>query len=396
MKTLKINIKGKFQDGYLYGGQLFLVENSGEIKAINLWTVISQNLKYNSDEYHFFKLVFTQNNWLSNGQASNFLGISKFKKDFKLIWETYSKNEYIFYIPESKELLLGKIENTPIFDFHLYGMRMYAGNREGLYEAPISINDQNFVSLNNSIQRVFDARTTQISAKSGSIIVSSNTEGLFHGQLKDYNSHVTIKEKPISAKSIRTSWSGFDLINYETHHNFNYLKSEYSSTEERNYLYSKEDESSRKISIDLIGEKSYPLKELISGFKFEESEIIYSFNSSDSCYFFLKNGEFFHTYFRKNNKIDDVRLSSRIYKLPNGEKKNNIAVKPISAKSIYNGSIIEYYDKVLLIKNNKKTILENKPVTAIKTFPSSLRYKNVIAIFDGEGVSIHSIFPFEI
>lgn len=395
MNTLKIHIKGEFQDGYLYGGQLFLVENCGDIKSISLWNIIIQNLTPNSNEYHFFKLVFTQNNWLTNSQANAYLGLLKFRKDFKSIWQNYSRNEYYFTLPKEKNLILGKIDNAPIFDFQLYGMRMYAGNRDGLYEAPISINDQNIVKLNKSINRVFDGRTTQISAKSGSVIISSNTDGLFHGQLTNYENDLLVKEKPISDKSIRTNWSGFDLVNYETQNNFNYLKSEYSATEERNYLYSKEDESSRKISIDLIGEKTYPLKDLITGLNFKETDIVYSFNSSESCFFFLKNGEFFHTYFRKDNKSENVKLSSRVYKLPNVEKKNNQIIKPISAKNFLNGTIIEYFNKVVLVKNNKKIVLENKPVTAIKTFPNSLRYKNIIAIFDGEGVTIHSVFPFE-
>lgn len=394
MNNIKIHIKGQFQDGYLYGGQLFLLGNNGSIDSINLWDLVSQNLVYKSDEYHFFKLIFTQNNWLTNIQANSFLGISTLKKQFDSLWKVLSKIEYNFELPKDKSFQISKNESSPAFDFQIYGMRLYVGNRDGLYEAPFNISGNNEVKLTRKIERVFDARTTQISAKAGAVMLSSNSDGLFHGQLLNYESKLSVKQKAIAPKSIRNSWSGYDLLNYEAQNKFDYLKGKYSVSEERKYLYSQDDETSRKISIDSIGEKSFPITSLISNLKFEESDIIYTFNSNQFCFFFLKNGQFFHTYFKKDTQNEEVRLSSRVYNLPQIDRKSNFVTKPISTKLIQGGCIIEYYDKVILVRNNQKIILENKPVTAIKTFPNSLRYKNVIACFDGEGLSIHSLYPF--
>jgi hypothetical protein len=39
-------------------------------------------------------------------------------------------------------------------------------------------------------------------------------------------------------------------------------------------------------------------------------------------------------------------------------------------------------------------MLENQPVVSINTYPNSVRYKNIITIFDGDGVALHSMYPF--
>lgn len=392
MKTLKLHIEGNFQDGYLYGGQLFLIENSGRIQSISLLTLLASNFKYGTEEFNFLELALTRNDWFINYQGKSIFNITDFKAAFNKLWKKYSKIDYSIKLPHDEIKDHDEIGTPPVFDFQLYGMRLYVGNRDGLYEAPISI-DRN-VKLNKPLTRVFDARTTQISAKSGSIMISSNTEGLFHGRLSQYENDLEVLEKPIKNKSIRTSWTGYDLINYEDHKHFDYLVNDYSKTDERQYLYSRGDESSQKISIDKIGEKTISLESLIKNLNFKEDDIVYSFNSSRSCFFFLKSGEFINTYFKKDSQNDDVKLSANLFRLPNGLKSNNKILKPISTKIVPGGCIIEYFDKVVLVQNGKKILLESKPVTAIKTFPQSLRYKNMVAIFDGEGVSLHCMYPF--
>ncbi|MGV3459158.1 MAG: hypothetical protein ACO1N9_01760 [Flavobacterium sp.] len=391
MKTLRLKIKGEFQDGYVYSGQLFLLHNSGEVSCISLDEILLKNFTHDSEEYNFLKLTFTRNDWFHNNQGRSYFKINDFKTNFNKLWKKYSKIDYDLVLAYDYLNVLQKIETTPSFDFQLYGMRIYIGNNNGLYEAPISIDNR--VSLNKPISRVFDARTTQISAKAGSLMLSSNTEGLFHGQLHDYTSDLSVLEKPISKKSIRTSWSGYDVLNYETQKKFDYLIGDYTTSDDRKHLYSKADESSKKILINSVGDRTISQESLISNLNFKDEDITYSFNSSNSCYFILNNGDFINTFFKKNHKSNEVHLSSRVFKLPRNLRKNKI-IRPVSTKIVPSGCIIEYFDQVVLVHNNQRTVLEEKAVTAIKTFPHSLRYKNIIAIFDGEGVSLHCMYPF--
>ena len=168
MKTIRIYIKGDFQEGYIYGGQLFIIGNDGNLSAIPLWDVISENLIYSSDEYNFFRLIFSQNNWLNNEQGESFLKINTFKENFDRLWKKYSKIEYHFALKKTQLNKLHSLKTYPTLDMLIYGMRLFVGNTTGLYETGFSISNDNKVTLNEPVERVFDSRVTNISAKSGS------------------------------------------------------------------------------------------------------------------------------------------------------------------------------------------------------------------------------------
>ena len=393
MKTIRIHIKGDFQDGYIYGGQLFLIENNGNINCVTLWDVISKNLNHDSDEYSFFKLVFSQNNWLLNEQGSTLLKINEFKESFNKLWKRYSKIEYSFDLETNNQKLLHTLDTTPTLDFKIYGMRMFVGNRNGLYEAGFSIDDSNNVSLNEGISRVFDAKVTNLSAKSGSVMISSNYDGLYHGQMIGIGERLKVKNQSIYGKSFRSGWSGYDVVNYESQKNLNYLTSEFSRTEDRRYLF-KDEAETRKISIDVVGKEIYGLNELLGNSKLNEDKIVFSFNSAAYCFFLLDNGNFEAFSFRKDLRDSPVKLSTKAFQLPKGITNKNKVLRPISSKNVPNGCVIEYFDQVILIHNNERIVLENRPVISIKTYPGSIRYKNIITIFDGDGVAIHSMYPF--
>lgn len=393
MNPLKINIRCEAHDGYLYGGRLFLVCNNGTIKSVSLWSIISSNLEYLNPEYHLFKLAFDRNNWTSNSQAKSIFSIPNLKKQFEKEWNRFNNIAYDFTINEDDLTILDTVEKMPIFDFRIYGMRMFLGNREGLYESGFSINGFNEISLNEKLDRVIDSRVTNITAKAGSLMLSSNSDGLFHGQLWSINERLKVKQRPVQEQSLRTGWSGYDLINYTAQNSFDYLKNSYERNEERKFLYSAGDEDSQKIWIDKVGDECISMEEIFVNTDIKLDDIIYSFNSSESCFMFLKNGSFVHSYLNKNNKNErDIKLRSKIHNLPKN-KEHNIVNKPISTKIIPNGCVVEYFDKVIMIQGNRKYLLEDRGITSIKTYPASIRYRNLITIFDGEKLSIHSLFP---
>ena len=395
MKTIRIYLKGNFQDGYLYGGQLFLIENRGRIISVSLWDAISKNLKYGTDEYHFFQFIFSQNNWLKNESSARLFKISSFKGNFDKLWKKFSQIEYQFTTDNLQGLkTLQELEVAPTLDMKIYGMRMFVGNGNGLYEGGFTLSQTNEVILNEKIDRVFDASSTNISAKSGSVMISSNSNGLFHGQLFEIGQRLKVKEKAIVDKSIRSGWSGYDVVNYESQNSFDYLKSEFSKTSERQYLYQDESDT-KKISIDNVGTEIYALDDLLINSKISVDDIVYSFNSSTYAFFFLKDGSLAHLSFRKDQRDSPVKLSSKSYDVLAPSKKKISSFKPISTKVIPNGCVIEYFDKVVLVQHGKISVIENNPIISFKTYPSSIRYRNVITLFDGEGVAIHSVYPFD-
>ncbi|HEY3388778.1 MAG TPA: hypothetical protein VGK38_04345 [Prolixibacteraceae bacterium] len=395
MKPLKIHIKCDAQDGYLYGGRLFLVYNDGAIKSVLLWNIMSHNLNLLSDEYKFFKLAFDRNNWATNRQGKSIFAIKAIQNQFIKEWNKFSNICYSFTIKEEDLTTLTTVKSMPIFDFRLYGMRMFIGNREGLYETGFSIEGLEDIKLNEGLDRVFESRVTNITAKAGSLMISSNSDGLFHGRLNAINKRISVDQTPVQTISLRTGWSGYDVINYQTQRDFDYLKNSVEQDTERRYLFSAGDEDSKKIRIEKIGQESIPMNELFENLTINLDDIIYSFNSSESCFMFLKDGRFGHSYLNKSyGNEKSIKLRSVIHELPNN-RYNRKVNKPISSKIVPNGCVVEFFDKVILIQDNEKIVLEDKGVTSIKTYPSSIRYRNLITIFDGNGLSIHSLFPLE-
>lgn len=396
MKPIRIHIKYEAQDGYLYGGRLFLICNDGAIKSIPLWKIITSNLESSTNEYNLFKLAFDRNNWLSNSQARAFWGIKGLKNQLLKEWNKLSKIDYQFTINEEDLKVLSEVKRMPVFDFRFYGMRMFIGDRSGLYEAGISLNGDSEIYLNESVERVLDSRTTGITAKSGSLMISSNSDGLFHGTFNKINERVKVYNKPVKPVSLRTGWTGYDVINYESQREFKYLKNEYEKDEKRKYLYSSGDEGSQKIRIKKIADETISMGDLFSNTQINLDDIIYTFNSTKSCFLFLKDGRFVNIYWNKYYGVENqIRLRSVLHHLPKNKDRKKVN-KPISSHIVPNGCVIEYFDTVVLIQDKKKIILQDNGVTSIRTFPSSIRYRNLISIFDGEGISIHSLFPFQI
>src|SRR5690606_38574122 len=118
--------------------------------------------------------------------------------------------------------IISEVPSMPVLDMRLYAMRMYLGCKEGLYE--INLNPQDNYHLKPSKPELrFDAKITHLNAKSGEVIISANSEGLFHGSFLNEKNKLEVIPKPVAKKSIRTGWSSYDVINYEEHNNFEYF-----------------------------------------------------------------------------------------------------------------------------------------------------------------------------
>lgn len=396
MKPLKIHIDYNALDAYLYAGQLFLICKDGTLKSIPLWKLIKSNLKSKSlsEEFSMFQFAFDKNNWLNNTQAELFLGINGMYTSFNKAWSKISNMEFSFTIDEDDIVTLCEIPHMPVFDFQLYGMRLFIGNRKGLFEAGISNDYKDDIHLNEKLDKVIDSRITNISAKVGSLMLSSNSDGLFHGQLLNINERVEVGQKAIQDKSLRTDWTGYDIINYESQNNFDYLKTFYVREENRNYLYSAGDEDSKKIRIKKIDDV-IPMDYLLENAHFDSSEILYSFSSPKACFFFLNNGKIFHTNWNRfHDGEKKIALRSNFQELPSLFKKE-IIQKPITANTVSKDfHVLEYFDRVLLLQNDKVFTLEEKGVASVRTYNSSIRYRNLITTTDGEGINIFSVYPY--
>lgn len=393
MKTIKFSIKVKAIDSYIYGGHLFLILQDGRI----VFTEISKVIRKLVNDYPLFenliRLSFQRNDYLSNRQGLMILGVGELKNALMKLWDR-ATNEIEFSIDFDLDdfEVIDNIPSMPVLDMRMYAMRMYLGCKEGLYE--INLNPQDNYHIKPSKPELcFGAKVTHLNAKSGEVVISANSEGLFHGSFLNNKNKLKVIEQPVAKKSIRTGWSAYDVINYEEHNSFEYFVNETTSIDNKP-KYSKFDEQSERRRITEFGKSKYGMAQLMEHSNLKIDDIAYCFNSSTSGFFFTKNGQFININLNKENK-QDFYFTSRNHQLPNLDNTKKNFTRPVSSSIVPKGCVIEYFDKVVLYHNGKAKIIETSPSINVRTYPSSIRYKNLITVTKEEEISIHSIYPFD-
>lgn len=361
-----------------------------------MYTPLSRIMRKLADDYpqynNLIRLAFQRNDYISNRQGLMFLGIAEIKRTLIHLWEKAS-NEINFEttLDGGDFEVIAEVPTMPVLDMRLYAMRMYLGTKKGLYE--IQLNSDDRYNLNPSQpERRFDEKVTCLNAKSGEVIISCNSEGLFHGSFLNSNGILQVNERAVSHKSIRTSWSSYDVVNYGEQNSFEYFVNKVESFKADN-SFSKFDERKERKKITEFGVEKYGLNELLSQSEINADEISYCFNSSTTGFFFLKDGRFVNI--NLNKEKDEIHFKSRTHILPNLSGNEQKSKKPISSSIVPKGCVVEYFDKVVLYQNGKAKLIEESPSINVRTYANSIRYRNIITVTKENEVSIHSIFPFE-
>jgi len=187
MKPLKFTINIKAHSSYMYCGHLFFVLNSGELAYIPVNTIVEM-LAENYPEYNnLIQIAFQRNDYLTNEQGRIFLGIDLVKTALINTWQKASEEmNFVIDLNEEDCTKIGIIPTSPVLDMRLYAMKIYLGTKQGLYE--VDLNADNKYNFKPSLlEKRFDAKVTCLNAKSGEIIISCNSEGLFHGSIGNGN-----------------------------------------------------------------------------------------------------------------------------------------------------------------------------------------------------------------
>jgi hypothetical protein len=393
MKTLRFTLEVGAIESYIYSGHLFLILLNGRIAYSPLSRVIFKLINEYPDFENLIKVSFQRNDYLNNRQAEVFFGIGEMKKSFIQLWEKASEEmEFKIILDENDYTIIDEVPTMPVLDLKMYAMRLYIGSKEGLYEIKLNSDDRYNLEPTKAKRR-FDGKVTCLNAKSGEIIISSNSNGLFHGTFLNSSNNLVVNEKSVSKKSIRTGWSGYDVINYDKQNDFEYYVNETEKIEEK-LTFSKFDENSERRRITEFGSSKYDLSSLLSYSGIEKEQINYCFNSSTSGFFFMKDGSFMNINLKKP-KDKQLYFVSRSKALPTLKNGSAEFLKPLSTSIVPEGCVVEYFDKVVLYQNSKAKIIETSPSINVRTYPSSKRYRNLISVTKANEITIHSIFPFK-
>lgn len=389
MKTIKLNFDIKALDCYLYGGKIYFFLQNGCIMRAPFPRVVSRLASnYGEEDFSFLKLAFLRNEFYYSQQGKTFLKIPGMKQILEWNWEKLSETEFTLTYEDVEDLLEPLCEWVSIpLDVRIYGMRMYVGCRDGLYE--INIDD----GRGKKLERCFDSKVTCVNAKYGELVVSADTEGLFATSIDMENGTRTKidENKSIEARSIRTLWADTNLFNYYGKEDFSYLLNEYQSIPPKKDRYWEHRETKR---ITRFASGVQSMESVIEKSGLKKEDIGYCFNSSNNAYVFLKNGTL-KIYALKDKQYTEIDGWGKI-ELPKYSRKGNKDSsidygKVISAFSIPKGSVMEFFDKVLLLKDGHSFIIEEEPVIRTRSFMSSNRYQDILSVTKEDIITLHAL-----
>lgn len=392
MKPLHFSINVRALDCYIYGGYIFIAMQDGDLVYIQMHHIINALSDKYKEYASIFKLAFNRNDYFSSAAGRLFLEIPEVNMALRKVWKrTVNKEVFVLEWNEISDKVK-KIDSftSPVLDMRLYAMNLYLGCQKGLYESKLNLEDDNYHILPSKLDRRFDAKVIGVNSGYGSIVVSSGNNGLFNAPFKeDIHGVNNVCDKPDSAISYRTTWASTDLINYEDTNSFEYLKNDVEETKEK-IGYSKFDTKGDKFRIIKLGSKKKDMSEMIKMHSFKQDDVLYAFNSSQSSFFYTKDG--IYTVNLLTDNENQIYLSSRKQKKYNTIKKLGT---PLSASIVPAGCVIEFFDKTILFQGGKVETLEISPTFRVRSFMSSYRYRNLVAATKMDSITIHSLEPFE-
>lgn len=398
MIPLKFTINAKTVESYLYGGYLFLLMADGRILYVSYHRLIHMLSEHYPQFDKLIRLAFLHNEYFKSQGVQLILGIEELQESIRKLWNRASKEinfEIHFDEIEPYCRSMGEWKSIPL-DLYMYDLRMYVASKDGVMEARLNPNfDNKYYPLNPSkFEKCFDAKVISLSARAGKVVLSADREGLFYGNALVDSGRIKIEDNSnIPVRSLRTGWSDFDLINYESPSDFLYLANETADIESTsNARFRFGDKLERKEIVNFAASR-FEMGAMMDKANIRKEDVRYAFNSMGRSFFLLDNGSFINIRIKKTEN-EPIQYSSVYKSLPTlagqGPK-----MKPLKSAIVPNGCVVEFFDKVVLYQNNAATILEEDPSYNIRTYMGSKNYRDIVTITKEDAVSFHSVDVFD-
>ena len=398
MNTLKFTIKAKTVESYLYGGYLFLIMVDGRILYVSYHRLIHMLSERYPQFDRLIKLAFLHNEYFKSQAVQLILGIEELQDSIRKLWNKAAREiqfEINFEDIEPYCRSMGEWSNIPL-DVYMYDLRMYIASKAGVMEARLNPNfDNKYYPLNpTKFEKCFDAKVISLSARAGKVVLSADRDGLFYGNALVDNGRIRIEDDSnIPGRSLRTGWSDFDLINYDSPSNFTYLANETADIANPSSTRFRFGDKVERKEIVNFATSRFDMASMMGKASVKKDNVRYAFNSMGRSFFLLDDGSFINIKIKKADN-EPVQYSSVAKSLPSlgglGAK-----ARPLKSAIVPNGCVVELFDKVVLYQDNAAVVLEESPSYNIRTYMGSKNYRDIVTITKEDAVSFHSVDVFD-
>jgi hypothetical protein len=365
---LRLFIPGDYEDVFAYMGQLVAVGNDRALLTLDFDELVESLVP--ADVWQLARLLLLRNDLLLSDGVRTLLAD---KTIASVLHRKLAGNGAFFVDPSSwnastvYESLLGP---AAVLDLQIYAQRLFVGTTSGLIQADL-VQDDGELRFSQPVKRT-DDRCLAVNIRYGTVAASCGSTGLMvsfdeFGQLREARRREALEScAPVSQ---RTAWLGYNLINYSTAVTAEALRAKYETTWRRS-------ENRREVVLTEFRRDETLLSSERTAWK--DADFVYN----DQATFFVHRAD--DTYEARRRTWRNGRLSTVV------STDRGVIARPLSAHSSAAGLVLETYDAVWLYGPNGLSRLYEGEAIVVRTFPASIRYKNLIAVVDNDGLHIIS------
>jgi hypothetical protein len=392
MKVVSLRFPGRFEDAFLYMGQLFTITENHSMCIYNMKYIVNMLEDNDKALLDAPTLLFFRNDLIPSKRFPDRLG----DKEVFLRAIDKFESEPIQITPDYVHPIEWDLDIEDILlDLNIYNGRAYIGTSKGLYHLDLDWKAESIKPIDR-VQKRLDVKCVHTTARYGTVNASCGSEGWF-SFLDDFElgTSDTRKRKYVSEPSLRTDWLNFDIINYRTTISPNLFSSIRTSASQAL------SESRNNFNFE---EETHRESEIVTGFTDEEFSLDSLFNNLNNE-FSLENLQFVHNSSKAlflstyDGYLFALGLNSDGFSDPTVKYVKKFEGLRGLVSSLHTvgglgggGLVLETDDQILLFAHSRFIPLFHDEVISIRTFPRSRHYHNVVCITTSDEVRLITIF----
>lgn len=388
MIIAKLFFPGLFVDAYIYLGRLIAFTDEQSMRMYDLEGVAA-SIERDASQYAPAAIfLFARNDWLRSAQITSLMRNTESRDAFLSLVRRFSELECRVIDSPARSEAPFRAASQTILDMECYGYRLYVGANDGLYDVPIDWTDW---MMAGQPHKRLDARCQRVAVGFGSVNVSCGADGLFAGLDEFSQSSHPIERglNRVSDVSLRTSWFGNDLLNYEDN-----VAAELFQVHTEKVDRRRADRVTDSSIITYIETDPIPADSvfgfLSSEYRVNEEDVQYSFNTSKLM--------FVHTYAGQLYSLDPGldRSSKHVAfgeaKLVNQFDGPGERILSASPWRLGGGCIVfETDNRVQLFYEGKMATLVEEPVISVRVYNRTKRAQNLLTAVAGDGIWVMAV-----
>lgn len=399
MRPIRFRINIEAVDCYIYFGRIFFVLEDG-IYSLPLWKLFASLKESEPDFKDFIICAFERNDYINGYTSSKHIfGIPGQKENLKKVWEYVAKKrvwqiDWNDIADMSEKVCTTKISD--FVDFRFYAGNLFLGEYDSFSKVTLPLESERYDA--SPVKKIFDSYVCSLNANYGNVVISGGEDGLFSYDVFDLNQLSDHRDSPVpiseSEYSRKTGWNGFNLINY-TSNCFSLIENRKHviNSDERGYKFNPRFEKREDSTISQFNIRQIAHDRLLRKSQLNLDDILFTFNSSTSGYFYMKDGSV--RIKSMQTKDDDFYFSSKGSAIP--DLKDGKAIRsPLSGCVIPKGMVLEFIDQVLIVQDGETFTVPfpNGSCSSVRSYLNSKRNQNLITVTTDKYIDIFSLDPF--